>query len=299
VKPAAFEYRRPGTVADVLDMLDRAEPDVALLAGGQSLVRLMNLRAVRPVVVVDLDRVAGLDDVTVTADTVRVGAMVRIARLERDPALRERLPVLSEAAALVGHPQIRSRATLGGSLCHADPAAELPTLAVALGARLRLVSAAGERVVPADEFYRGPRLTVRRPGELLTEVEIPAPGGLRARFVEISRRANDLPLVGVCPAVVLADGVVTAARLGAGGVGSTPVRLPAVERALLGRTPAELAGSAAARRPSDDPLHRALAAAAEETDPPDDPHAPPAFRRALLRAALRRALARLAGVAAR
>ena len=294
MKPAAFEYRRPASVSDALEVLAGAGPDVAVLAGGQSLVRLMNLRAVRPTVVVDINRATGLDNLTVTADAVRLGAMVRLARIEREPLLRDRLPVLSQAAALVGHPQIRSRATIGGSLCHAEPAAELPTLAVALGARLRLRSASGERVVSADDFFRFPQTTVRHPGELLTEVEIPTPAGLVAQFVEISRRANDLPLVGVCLAAVVADGVVASARVGAGGVGPTPVRLPAAEQALVGRALTELASPPRSLRPFDHPLHRALAAAADETDPPDDAGLSAAFRRAMLRAAMRRALTRLA-----
>ncbi|WFE60214.1 xanthine dehydrogenase family protein subunit M [Micromonospora sp. WMMD712] len=299
MKPAPFRYRRPDSLAGVLGELADAEPDVAVLAGGQSLVRLMNVRAVRPAVVVDINRVPGLDDITLTADAVRVGATVRVARLEREPALRDRLPVLSEAAALVGHPQIRSRATIGGSLCHADPAAELPTLAVTLDARLRLRSAAGERVVPATSFYRSPWTTDRRPGELLTEIEIPAPPGLLARFVEISRRTNDLPLVGVCVAILVDEGVVASARVGAGGVGPTPVRLPAAERALTGRALTELAGPASSRRPDESPLYRALAAAADETDPPDDAVGTAAFRRALLRSALRRAATGVAAVEAR
>lgn len=232
MKPAAFDYVRPATVDDVLAVLGE---DVAVLAGGQSLVRLMNLRAARPASVVDINRVPGLDHVEVAGGTARIGAMVRLARLARE----NRFPVLAEAAALVGHPQIRSRATIGGSLCHADPAAELPTLAVTLGARLRLRSAAGERVVPAEEFYLARHTTARRPGELLTEIELPVPHA--ARFVEISRRANDLPFVGVCVAVELSGGVVTSARVGAGGIGPVPVRLPAVEQALTGRASTELA----------------------------------------------------------
>lgn len=270
MKPAAFAYLRPATVDGVLDVLAGPQRDVAVLAGGQSLVRLMNLRAARPSSVVDINRVPGLDHVEATGGVVRVGAMVRLARLERERAL----PVLAEAAALVGHPQIRGRATIGGSLCHADPAAELPTLAVTLGARLRLRAVSGERVVPAEEFYLGRHETALRQDELLTEIELPVPHA--ARFVEISRRANDLPLVGVCVAVEVDDGVVTAARAGAGGIGPVPVRLPAVERVLTGRARAELAPSHS--------LRRALAAAADEVVPPS------AFLGGLLRAALRRAV---------
>ncbi|HEU5474357.1 MAG TPA: xanthine dehydrogenase family protein subunit M [Actinophytocola sp.] len=289
MKPAAFEYLRPATVAGVLDALGGPRQDVAVLAGGQSLVPRMNLRVARPAAVVDINRVPGLDGIEVTAGTVRLGAMVRIARLLREPALRDRLPVLTEAAALVGHPQIRSRATVGGSLCHADPAAELPTLAVTLGARLHLRSAAGDRVVPAGEFFLAPHTTARRPGELLTGIELPVPPGLAARFVEFSRRANDLPLVGVAVALVLDDGVITSARIGAGGVGPVPVRLPGAEQVLTGRALAELVPGPGGH-PPDHPLRRALAAAADEADPPEEP----VFRAGLLRAAIRRAVTELA-----
>ncbi|MFD9498805.1 FAD binding domain-containing protein [Streptomyces sp. NPDC060035] len=280
MKPAAFDYHRPDTVEDVLGLLTGGAPDVALLAGGQSLVRLMNLRTVRPSVVVDINRVAGLGHVTATADALRIGPMVRLHRIEHDPLVRERLPVLARAAALVGHPQIRSRATIGGSLCHGDPAAELPTLAVALGARLRLRSADGERTVAAEEFYHRPYTTVRRPSELLTDIEIPVPSGVVRHVEEISRRTNDLPLVVVCVALGLAGGTVATARIAAGGVAPTPVRLTAAEHALTGLAPGA-------------PLDAVLAAAAEEADPLDVPHAPPGLRRALLRTALRRALVRL------
>lgn len=280
MKPAAFDYHRPDTVEDVLGLLTGGAPDVALLAGGQSLVRLMNLRTVRPSVVVDINRVAGLGNLTATADALRIGSMVRLHRIEHDPVVRERLPVLARAAALVGHPQIRSRATIGGSLCHGDPAAELPTLAVALGARLRLRSSDGERTVAAEEFYHQPYTTARRPSELLTGIEFPVPSGVVRHVEEISRRTNDLPLVVVCVALGLAGGTVASARIAAGGVAPTPVRLTAAEHALTG-----LAHGA--------PLDAVLAAAAEEADPPDVPHAPPGLRRALLRTALRRALVRL------
>ncbi len=285
MKPAAFAYQRPDAIAAVLDTLSAGAPDVALLAGGQSLVRLMNARTVRLAVLVDINGVPGLDHLDVTADTVRIGAMVRVGRLERDPSLRARLPVLAEAAALIGHPQIRSRATIGGSLSHADPAAELPTLAVTLGARLRLRSASGERVVPASDFYQAPQATVRRHSELLTEIEIPAPGNLIAQFAEISRRVNDLPLVGVCIAVTVDDGVITSAQVGAGGVGPVPIRLTTAEQMLAGQALADLAPGL--------PLHGALAATADHVDPSDEPGVPAAFRRGLLRAAIRRAAARL------
>ena len=280
MKPADFEYHRPATVDEVTALLDRSAASVAVLAGGQALVRLMNLRQARPAVVVDINRVPDLDAVSTTEDTLRVGAMTRLRRLTQDPTVLARLPVLARAAAFVGHPQIRTRATIGGSLCHGDPAAELPALAVALNARLHLRSSGGVRVVPAAEFYHAPYRMARHPTELLTDIEFPAPPGLTATIEEFSFRANDLPLVAVCVGVLLGADVVTRAWVAAAGVGRRPVRLPAVESELVGR-------SLGAE------LDAVVAAADGEIDPPPAPGVTADFRRALLRTVLRRAITNL------
>lgn len=180
MKPAAFEYRAPGTVSEALTLLAEAgNKSTAVLAGGQSLVPLLNTRSVRPRIVVDLNRLPGLDGITVTGETVRIGAMTRLREVASDPALRAKLPILPETATLVAHPQIRGRSTIGGCLCHADPAAELPTLAVALGARLRLRSYRGDRVEPADSFFRAAHRTTRCDDELLVSVKFPIHPGMR------------------------------------------------------------------------------------------------------------------------
>lgn len=290
MKPPVFEYVAPRTVEETVRALGTtggaggAAPLVTPLAGGQSLMPLLNRRRVRPALLVDLNRVADLDTVTVGERTVRVGALTRLRTLEAHAPLRAALPVLHDTVRLVAHPQIRSRATLGGSLCHADPAAELPTLALALGARMRLASMAGTRTEAAEDFFR-PGGTSRLPGELLTEVEFPLPEGFRFRFAEIPRHAHGgFPLVGVCVGVRRdTAGAVTQARLAAAGAADRPLRLTEAEQALTGRV---------LRTPDDLPA-AVLDAVAAQVSPPTDPHGSAAFRTALLGTALRRAVTTL------
>jgi aerobic carbon-monoxide dehydrogenase medium subunit len=280
VKPPAFDYQDPRTLDEAVGLLAGTDHDITVLAGGQSLVPLLNLRLARPDVLLDLNRVPGLDGVEIDGAAVRIGAMARLATLERDAALGQALPILPEAIALVAHPQIRNRTTVGGSLCHADPAAELPAVAVALDARLHLRSHGGSREVPAVEFFKTVFTTSKRPDELLTAVEFPRHDGFRFCFEEVSRRHGDFPFVGLCFGVALEDGVVTAARLAGSGVGERPLRLPAAEAALVGlRLSGDLTG--------------VLDAASAEVDPPSDIHGSSSFRRGLLRAVIRRAAARL------
>ncbi len=280
MKPPRFDFQQPRTIEQTIEFLARPGPDVSLLAGGQSLVRLLNQRLARPDVVVDLNKVPGLDGVEITAACVRIGAMARLCSLERNGVLCDVMPVLSQAVTLVAHPQIRNRATIGGSLCHADPAAELPTVAVALDARLRLRSVHGTRVENSGDFFRSAFRTSRRPEELLTDVEFPRHPGFRFRFKEISRRHGEPALVSVCLGVGLEGGIVTSARLAAGGVADRPIRLSAAERALSGR---RLSGN----------LSEVLDAASAQVEPPSDVHGTGAFRRGMLRTVVRQAVAEL------
>ncbi|MFE2409357.1 FAD binding domain-containing protein [Kitasatospora sp. NPDC059408] len=284
MKPAPFEYRAAGTLDEALALLDPPGHSIAPLAGGQSLVPLLNLRRVRPAVVLDLNRLTELAGVEVTGTAVLVGAMTRLHDLERHEGLRAALPVVPQTAARVAHRQIRHRATLGGSLCHADPAAQLAATAVALGATLRLRRAGGERTVPAEEFFTGPHRTVRRPDELLTAVSFPRRPGFRYRFESVTRRGGaGFPLVGVCVGVRLEAGAVAEARIAACGVADRPLRLTGAEQALAGY------GAAAA----DGALGEVADAAVAGTRPPSDLHGSAGFRGDLLRAVLRRAAVHL------
>lgn len=301
VKPPVFAYLEPRTVAETTEILAAAtgrkdgatngatNGGTVLLAGGQSLVPLLNRRRVRPAALVDLNRVEGLDTVALGEHSVRIGALVRLRTLENDHALRAVLPVLPEAVRQVAYPQIRSRSTLGGSLCHADPAAELPALALALGARLRLRSTYGERIERADDFYLPGGRTTRRHDELLTEIEFPLRDAFRHGFTEIPRHGErGYPLVGVCVAVGLdGTGTVTVARVAGAGAADRPHRLTAAEEALAGKNLVRLG-----RR--GDGLADVLGAVEVEAAPRTDPYGSAAFRRALLRTALRRTVSRLA-----
>jgi CO/xanthine dehydrogenase FAD-binding subunit len=226
MKPAAFEYAAPSTVSEALALLDE---DSRPLAGGQSLVPMLNFRLARPARLVDLERVAGLDRLEADGDVLRIGAMTRHAAIERSPLVAERWPLLWQAVRLVGHPQIRSRGTVGGSVAHADPKAELPVALAALDARYHVRSVRGARTIAAADLAIGPLMTTLAPDELLVEIEVPAPpAGARSAFVEHARTHGDFAVAGV--AAVIAPGHAAIALLGAA---PRPVRAGEIEAAVL------------------------------------------------------------------
>ena len=287
MKPPPLSYRAPRTVDDALDLLAEHGEDTAVLAGGQSLVPLLNMRFARPAFLLDVNGIDELDRISISDDAVTLGATVRLAAVEHDARLAEALPVLGTAAGYVAHPQIRSRTTVGGTLCHADPAAEFPTLAVGLGARLHLVSRArGARVVAAEEFFESVFMTSKEPDELLVSVDFPRLPGCRIGYAEIARRHGDFPFAGLFLAVRTENGLVTAARASAAGVADRPVRLPGCEAALTGNP---LSGQA---------IEQAAEAASAEIDPPSDNHGSAPFRRGLVRTLVRRQAGQLLEVAA-
>jgi CO/xanthine dehydrogenase FAD-binding subunit len=240
VKPAPFDYRAPASVDEALRLLG---PDSTVLAGGQSLVPLLNLRLARPELVVDVNGIGELDYIRDERGMLRIGAMTRQVALERSELVRRGWPLLNKAIRLVGHAQIRARGTVGGSIAHADPAAELPVALTALGAGIHLRSLGGTRAVKASEFFLGPLYTVREPDELLTEIEVPQqPDGAGSGFAEQARTHGDFATAGAA-AVVAPGGSAAVVLLGAGPV---PVRAEAAERALAdGAAPSEAAALAA------------------------------------------------------
>lgn len=272
MKPAPFRYVRPATLDEAVLLLAGAGGEAKLLAGGQSLVPMLNMRLARPALLVDLNAIAGLDGIrTLSGGGLAVGALVRHADLAASPAVRADAPLLAEAARHVGHVAIRNRGTLGGSLAHADPAAELPAAAVALEARLVLRGPRGSREVPATEFFRGLMATALAPDEILTEVLVPPPGPGWA-FAEVARRPGDFALAGIAAVLELAPGErrrITGARMVGFGVGGAPVRLRGAEDSLAGQV---LDAGAAAR---------AGTAAGESCDPPGDIHGSAEYRRHL------------------
>lgn len=246
MKPAPFEYVVPRTLDEAVAALSAGGSDAKVLAGGQSLIPLLNFRLARPTLLVDLNHVGELTYVSQRDRGVAIGAMTRQVTLERDTQLSRSQPLLCEALGWVGHPAIRSRGTIGGSLAHADPAAELPAVAVCLGAQLRIVGPRGRRTVAAEDFFRGYLSTALRADEILTEAWLPPllPNTGQA-WLEFTRRHGDFALVGVAASISVHAEAVQSARIVLTGVGGCPVRAREAETLLLGGTVAERARAAA------------------------------------------------------
>ncbi|KAA9380592.1 xanthine dehydrogenase family protein subunit M [Microbispora cellulosiformans] len=225
MKPPPFDYRRPATLGEALDVLAEAGPGGKVLAGGQSLIPLLNMRLAAPARVVDVNRVPGLDGIEAGPSGVRVGALARHAAVERSPGAAAAQPLLRQALRLVAHPVIRNRGTVVGSLVHADPAAEMPAVLALLGGSVRLASLDGEREVPAAEFFTGPMESAARPGELAVSAFFPAlPARSGTAFHEVARRHGDYAVAGVAAAVTLDDDLrISAARVACVSVGPVPV----------------------------------------------------------------------------
>ena len=278
MKPPPFAYECPRDVAGAVALLAAHGGDARPLAGGQSLVPLLNFRLARPAVLVDLNRIEALGRIAVTDGALRIGAMARQAAVEADPAVARGWPVLPEVIGHIAHPQIRNRGTIGGSLAHNDPAAELPAAMLALDATMTAHGPAGERTIAAHDFFAGTMETALAPDELLTGIEVPAlPQGSGWGFQEAARRQGDFALIAVVVLLLPAGAGAIDARIVVTGTGDGPARMPQSEAIL-----AERGGDAEACAAAGD-------AAAEACDPEDDPHAPAWYRRQLVAALTRRA----------
>jgi carbon-monoxide dehydrogenase medium subunit len=282
VKPAPFAYHRPTSLDEALALLARYGSDGRILAGGQSLVPALNMRLATPTALIDINRVLGLDGMTVEGDALVIGALARHDALEHSALVARHAPLIAQAMPHVGHRAIRARGTLGGSVALADPAAELPACLLALDAVIRVTGPEGAREVLAARFFRGIYATDLRDGEIVTAVAVPVMGaGWRSCFDELARRHGDYALVGLAAHCRVDDGIVREARLAFCGVGSVPMRAARAEAALIGRSvePERL----------DEPA-RALAS---DLDPPGDVHASSALRRHLAGVLLTRSLGAL------
>jgi CO/xanthine dehydrogenase FAD-binding subunit len=283
MKPPPFEYFAAESLEEALEVLAVHGDEAKALAGGQSLIPLLNFRLARPTVIVDLNRIHEIGRLTpLPGGGIGVGAMARQRDAERSPLISGRAPLVTEAMPYIAHPQIRNRGTIGGSIAHADPAAELPAVALALDAKFCLQSRERkDRWVDAADFFVGPLTTVLTPDELLTEVELPPlPPGAGWSFVEIARRHGDYALLGVAAVVALnSAGECSHIRLTFVNAGGTPMRGRSAEALLLGQRPDEEAFRAAGE-----------SAATTDIDPVGDAHATPAYRRQLTRVLTVRAL---------
>lgn len=282
MKPAPFQYFAPTSLDQALDLLERYNYDAKPLAGGQSLVPAMNFRLARPGVLVDLNRVPDLAFVRPGSDGgLRIGAMTRQRQVERDPLVAERAPLIHETMPHIAHPQIRNRGTFGGSLAHADPAAELPAVLTALQGRFRLASKRGQRWLGADEFFVDFFTTALEPDELLVEIAVPPlPARTGWSFQEVARRHGDFAMAGLATLVTLDEqGRVQEARLVYLSVGDGPVTARQAAQVLQGQEPTEEAIQEAAE-----------VAARQDVDPVSDIHASADYRRHLVKVLARRTL---------
>jgi CO/xanthine dehydrogenase FAD-binding subunit len=284
VKPPVFDYLAPDSLDEALKILSALGDRAKVLAGGQSLVALLNFRLVRPEHLVDLNGVSELAGIREDDGHVVIGAMTRQRAAEHSALLRQRVPLVSEAMPQIGHVQIRNRGTIGGSLAHADPAGELPAVVAALGGELVARSTRGRRVLTPEQFFVGYLTTALEPDELLVEVRLPAtPPRTGSAFVEVSRRHGDFALVGVAATVTVDDGgVCMGAAIALTGVGPAPVLAGEAARMLVGA------------RPTPKAMEEAGARVAAAIEPDSDLHASSDFRKHLAGVLTRRALAQAA-----
>jgi carbon-monoxide dehydrogenase medium subunit len=280
LKPPPFEYRAPRSLDEALSLVAEHGEDAKVLAGGQSLVPLMSMRLAHPAVIVDVNGVGELASIDAHDSLLTTGAMVRERAAERSGLVRSRTPLLAVAIPLIGHPAIRSRGTIGGSIAHADPAGELPTVAVALDAEVVARSQErGERTIPAADFFLGFFTTALEADEILTRIRWPAAApGTGAAFEEACRRHGDFAMVGAAASVRVGAGSIAEARIALLAVADTPVRAHGAEECLVGAAPGDEAFRAAAEL------------ASRDLAPPSDLHASSAYRKHVAGVLVRRAL---------
>jgi len=279
MKPAPFDYVAPTTIDAACTALAEAGGGATVLAGGQTLMPLLNLRMSQPFIVVDLNKIATLKGISSSADGIRIGPMTRQCEAIDSDVLARELPVLVQAVRHVGHHQTRNRGTVGGSIALGEPAAELPACAVALDATIEVRSVRGSRQMPAREFYLGPYMTVLEPDEVVTAIIFPDwPKGHITLFNELAQRPGDFALVGLVGALGVEGGKITRAGIAWFGMGPTPMRAKAAEQMLLGLAIDAIDPQAVAER------------AIADTAPFDDAHASAEYRRTVGRRLFARTL---------
>jgi carbon-monoxide dehydrogenase medium subunit len=276
--PAAFDYRAPTSLDEVLDLLGQHGDDAKVMAGGQSLIPLLKLRLAAPSLVLDLGRIPSLAGVSRNPGMLRIGARTRHVDIERDASLRDVCPLLTEAAPQISDPLVRNLGTVGGSLCHADPAGDWGSVMLALDAELVAASPAGERVIPAGDFFQGPFTTALRPDEVLTEVRVPLRDRSGGAYLKLERKVGDFATVGVAVQVELDDGRVRKAGIGLTSVGASNLKATAAEQALAGR------------EPSDEVIGEAARLAAQAAEPRDDVRGSAAYKRDVVRVFVQRGM---------
>jgi carbon-monoxide dehydrogenase medium subunit len=279
VIPAAFDYERAESVDHAIELLGQHGEEAKLLAGGHSLLPLMKLRLARPSVVVDIDRLSDLAYVKDSGDHIEIGALTRMRDVAASSVLRQHNPLVAHSAGVVGDPQVRHRATYGGSVAHGDPASDAPAVLAATEATMVIRGAGGERTVSAADFFSGLFETALGPADVLTAIRVPKlKPGTGWSYQKFNRRAIDWAIVGVAAVVERSNGSVASARVGLTSMGMTPIRAAGVESALAGAAATPEAYAAAAEH------------AAEGTSPPSDTNASSEYRQELAKVLVRRAL---------
>jgi len=280
MKPSAFEYFTTSTVAQAISLLEQYEDEAKIIAGGQSLVPMMNFRIAKPGVLIDINGIKELDYIRQEDDELVIGALTRERDLELSPLVQEKCPILTKAISLIGHASIRNRGTIGGSLAHADPAAEIPVAIYGLDAKMRVVGPSGERTLEPEEFFLSYLTTSLEPSEILVEVRIPVLSQKTGwSFVELTRRRGDFYIVAVATLLFMKErGVCKEAHISVGGAGPTPIRAEEAEELLAGQVI------------TDELIEKAGQEAAEAADPESDYHASAEYRRDMTRVFVQRGL---------
>lgn len=278
--PRSFEYVSPSTLEQALNYLNEYGPNSKILAGGQSLIPLMKLRLASPKYVIDINHISDLDYIREDGAWLRIGALTKHHSIETSELLRHKTQIMSEAASLIGDPQVRNNGTIGGSLVHADPAADWGAVIIALGASLRMVSASGERIVNSDDFFVDSLTSAAKSNEILAEIRVPLSSRSGGSYAKLERKSGDFATVGVAAQLSLnSSGVCENAGIGLASVAATSIRARKAEAVLKGKEPTRARIEEAAR------------AASEDSKPTDDPLRGSAeYKRAMVRVFTERAL---------
>ena len=277
--PPQFEYFAPETLDEAISLLEDHGPEATVLAGGQSLIPLMKLQLALPAYVVDINRIAGLADITDDDCCLRIGSLTRESDLDRSEAVQTKYPILHDTTSVIADPLVRNMATVGGNLAHGDPANDHPATMLALGAEVVAVGSGGERVIPVSDFFEGPLATALKQGEILTEIRVPAqPEGSGGAYLKLERKVGDYATAGVAAVITVSDGVCQQAGIGLTNAGPIPVKAISAESFLVGK------------KLDDETIREAARLASEEAQPSADLRGSEEYKRDMVRVIAGRAL---------
>ena len=277
--PPQFEYFAPETLDEAISLLEDHGPEASVLAGGQSLIPLMKLQLALPAYVVDINRIAGLADITDDDCCLRIGSLTRESDLDSSEVVQTKYPILHDTTSVIADPLVRNMATVGGNLAHGDPANDHPATMLALGAEVVAVGSAGERVIPVSDFFEGPLVTALNQGEILTEIRVPAqPEGSGGAYLKLERKVGDYATAGVAAVITVSDGVCQQAGIGLTNAGPIPVKAGSAESFLVGK------------KLDDETIREAARLASEEAQPSADLRGSEEYKRDMVRVIAGRAL---------